>query len=943
VPGIPGGDQVSYGSGRSQTRSPGYQRPSTQGQIAGTVSCDTGRVTSPPAWRRTSIVSTIERPRLLASLDAALTRRLTSVIGGPGTGKSTLLAQWAARHRTVRHAAAPGDSAGGLMQAIVESIAPQIARPDGELSMAVHGTGLPTTDTDPTRPDALAVALCQHLARELGDSDLTLVVDDVHLFELGGDVVDLLAGLVRHSPPRFHLVLASRRELPFPTNRLVIDGLATEIDTSELAFTRDEVQGLLAHGTDQNGLVDRSHQSDEIAVEADELVRRTGGWAIATAFTARTSGRLVAPARQSVDNERRLFAYFADEVIASETEAALDAVLVACSLPWLTIELAEHLDLGEAGRRLADRRRASIAMVPVADCDGAVAVAPLVLEFLSRPEAPAIGDADRLERLVHRAASWYEDRGALTTALRCLVTHGDVAGVSDLVRRRGDEIIAAGQASDLLDAIRLIGVAPADLALGLLEAEALQAVGESDRACERYQRMAPATGTIPAAVAWRLGFLLYMRGETDEARIILERGSLDGGRPADEAALLAWNAATRWASGDRDVTEQLADEALRRAAAVDDSRSLASAYTVKAMVAAIDGDRAANFAYYLKALEHAERARDLMQIVRIHCNCGSHHLEVGDYRQAMDELEPAVRMADLGGFGMLRGLSLTNRAEVLVAWGRLDEAVADLDTARTIFQRIAPDMDTYPLTLLGQVYAARGEMAQARGAFEGAVRLAERRADLQALVPALAGLAMIRLDEDPQGALELARRATDSDNAIAHPKALLALGWVTLAVGDKESAAELSDRVADLARNRRDRPALAEALTRLDGGEATVLMVSKLDRLTRSVHDATGLMLRADRAGWGLVALDVAVDTTTPQGAAMAQVLAVFAELERVKQKVLAAHRAGLTEVCLPQGNEADLDDVPEAIRAEVTIHLCGDVREVLELALEPLAVAVAA
>jgi DNA invertase Pin-like site-specific DNA recombinase len=78
-----------------------------------------------------------------------------------------------------------------------------------------------------------------------------------------------------------------------------------------------------------------------------------------------------------------------------------------------------------------------------------------------------------------------------------------------------------------------------------------------------------------------------------------------------------------------------------------------------------------------------------------------------------------------------------------------------------------------------------------------------------------------------------------------------------------------------------DRPALAAALARLDAGDATALMVSKLDRLTRSVHDATGLMLRADRSGWGLIALDVAVDTTTPQGAAMAQVLAVFAELER--------------------------------------------------------------
>jgi DNA invertase Pin-like site-specific DNA recombinase len=77
------------------------------------------------------------------------------------------------------------------------------------------------------------------------------------------------------------------------------------------------------------------------------------------------------------------------------------------------------------------------------------------------------------------------------------------------------------------------------------------------------------------------------------------------------------------------------------------------------------------------------------------------------------------------------------------------------------------------------------------------------------------------------------------------------------------------------------RPALQDALELLETGAANLLIVSKLDRLTRSVHDATGLMQRAEKSGWGLVALDVAVDTTTPQGAAMAQVLAVFAELER--------------------------------------------------------------
>lgn len=77
------------------------------------------------------------------------------------------------------------------------------------------------------------------------------------------------------------------------------------------------------------------------------------------------------------------------------------------------------------------------------------------------------------------------------------------------------------------------------------------------------------------------------------------------------------------------------------------------------------------------------------------------------------------------------------------------------------------------------------------------------------------------------------------------------------------------------------RPALTAALEALEAGQGDVLMVSKLDRLSRSVHDATGLMLRAEKAGWGLVALDVSVDTTTPQGAAMAQILSVFAELER--------------------------------------------------------------
>jgi ATP-dependent Lon protease len=55
-----------------------------------------------------------------------------------------------------------------------------------------------------------------------------------------------------------------------------------------------------------------------------------------------------------------------------------------------------------------------------------------------------------------------------------------------------------------------------------------------------------------------------------------------------------------------------------------------------------------------------------------------------------------------------------------------------------------------------------------------------------------------------------------------------------------------------------------------------------------------------------------------------------------LKQKVLAAHAAGLTDVILPERNRGDLDDVPEDVREAITFHPVLSIDEVLELALEP-------
>ena len=53
-----------------------------------------------------------------------------------------------------------------------------------------------------------------------------------------------------------------------------------------------------------------------------------------------------------------------------------------------------------------------------------------------------------------------------------------------------------------------------------------------------------------------------------------------------------------------------------------------------------------------------------------------------------------------------------------------------------------------------------------------------------------------------------------------------------------------------------------------------------------------------------------------------------------IKEKVLAAHRAGIRTVLLPSKNRKDLPDIPESVRSEMTIEFCESIRDVLQFAL---------
>lgn len=75
-------------------------------------------------------------------------------------------------------------------------------------------------------------------------------------------------------------------------------------------------------------------------------------------------------------------------------------------------------------------------------------------------------------------------------------------------------------------------------------------------------------------------------------------------------------------------------------------------------------------------------------------------------------------------------------------------------------------------------------------------------------------------------------------------------------------------------------PGLREALELLRTKQADALVVTKMDRIARSVLNAADVMRAAQEQGWSLIVLDLGMDLSTPSGKAMAQMLSVFAELE---------------------------------------------------------------
>jgi LuxR family maltose regulon positive regulatory protein len=279
----------------------------------------------------------VQRPRLIAALDGATMHPVTLVTGGPGWGKTSLVAAWAAqasRSRTIAWLTLDADDDEPrvfwtyVLAALRASGAVLPGNPLASLA--------PVGGMSPDLLRQVQVGLSQ-LSREV-----VLVLDDVSEVR-SPDVLDQITRLFRHDSP-LRLVLVSRVEPQLPLHRLRVAGSLAEVRADELAFTPDEAAELLVH---------QGHGVDP--AELAHLLDRTDGWAaglrLAAMFLRREGARLA----DFGGSDRAVADYLLSEVVADQSPQTWQFLLRTSLVPRISGDLADSLT-GQAHGQLTLER-----------------------------------------------------------------------------------------------------------------------------------------------------------------------------------------------------------------------------------------------------------------------------------------------------------------------------------------------------------------------------------------------------------------------------------------------------------------------------------------------------------------------------------------------------------------------------------------------------------
>ncbi len=450
-----------------------------------------------------------------------------------------------------------------------------------------------------------------------------------------------------------------------------------------------------------------------------------------------------------------------------------------------------------------------------------------------------------------QASQWYAAQGLPGPALRAARYAEDTVRIQELIETHGDQIIASGWPGDLVAAVDELPAAQTSLRLRILQGHAARIGGQSqlaDRILTTVSIDSSAWGeAAPDDLAWRLAAVAYGRADFKAAIEACTAGRATNEPPEDRAMRLATLAMAQWMLGDTDSAARAAAEAIAAARTAPDG---VLAHTQLAQSLMLSGARRHNA--LAAALGSAERSGNLFLIQRTLVNLSDAHLVAGDYAAARDAAQRAIDLVERTGPAGCFASALHNLGESLVGLGELDGArlqfLRCLDVARS------NGLDRTPAALWGlaEIDYSLGHLADARAAYAEAIDLARETGERQVLVPALARLATVVATEphdeaDLVFARQLAEESLAESSEEIRAEALTALGWVALATGVPNEAANLGDRASATARTNGNRRALGPALELLAAAEPDPEISGAHLQEALAVYQRSGATLASDR------------------------------------------------------------------------------------------------
>ena len=396
----------------------------------------------------------VARPRLLKSLNSALSLPLSVITAPPGYGKTTLLAEWVLSLQKNSSSAALSLAWVSLdvddnvlarfwtytitaLQRAVEVISPASTT----VSVFSEVQGLMAVAPPPYQ--VFLTPLINEIS--LLPLSIVLVLDDYHVI-LDPTISESIAYLVDHSPANLHLVIVSRTDPPLPLGRWRGRGQLSSLRTQDLRFLLYEAVEFL------NSTMGLSLSQELVA----ELDRRTEGWPAGlqmAAFTLQDKDEAgVARAITAFSGRHHfLLDYFTGEILQRQPEDVQHFLLRTAVLDRMCAELcAAVLDDGEnpgepslsaaqAQAMLEHLERANLFVIPLDTERYWYRYHHLFKDLLLARLRQAVG-LDREAGLRRRAAQWYSRQGHLSEGIHQALQAQDYDLAANLIESPAQSI-----------------------------------------------------------------------------------------------------------------------------------------------------------------------------------------------------------------------------------------------------------------------------------------------------------------------------------------------------------------------------------------------------------------------------------------------------------------------------------------------------------------------